>query len=212
VVLHGDREQQVIGRRLGVLDHDVEVAPLVEDAQVAQLHLGRAPIALGARAHQLVVRERALRVLVERLAVGVRGRRVQVEVLLLHVLAVVALGARQPEEALLEDRIGAVPQREREAHPALAIAEPQQAVLSPAVGAAPGLIVREVLPRRPLGRVVLAHGAPLPLGQVGAEALPVPLAARVLVQAARLGRRDVVVVGQGALIVRRGPPSFLLPV
>src|SRR5262249_54434699 len=40
-------------------------------------------------------------------------------------------------------------------------------------------------------RVVLAHGPPLALGEVRAEALPVARAARVLVHALELGRRDV---------------------
>ena len=49
----------------------------------------------------------------------------------------------------------------------------EQAVLAPAVGAAARVVVREVVPAVAVGRVVLAHRAPLPLGEVRPPALPV---------------------------------------
>ena len=79
---------------------------------------------------------RRLRVLVQVLHVAVRRRAVEVEVVLLHVLAVVALAGRQAERPLLQDRVGAVPQREREAQQLVAVADAGQAVLAPAVGLA----------------------------------------------------------------------------
>ncbi len=45
------------------------------------------------------------------------GVRVQVEVVLLDVLSVVPLTVGQAEQALLEDRVLPVPEREREAEP-----------------------------------------------------------------------------------------------
>src|SRR6185503_215883 len=105
----------------------------------------------------------------------VRARRRRVEVIeqLLDVLAVVALAAGQPEQPLLEDPVFPVPHRDREAQPALPIADPEQAVLAPAIDAAACVIVREVVPARaPLG-IVLAHGAPLPLRQIRPPAPPV---------------------------------------
>src|SRR5262249_48444423 len=128
-----------------------------------------------------------LRVAVEAAHVAVRRRRVEVVIELLHVLAVVALGAGDAEEPLLEDRIAAVPQRQREAQAALAIADPEEAVLAPAVGAAARVVVREVGPRVAVGGIVLAHRRPLALREVRAPALPVGLPARVGVEAARLG-------------------------
>ena len=110
-----DAEQDVLGRGLRVLGEDVEVAPLVEDAGVGQLELGVGLAAAPALLDEPRVRELGLRVLVERLQV--RGGRGGVEVVveLLDVLAVVALGAGQAEQALLEDRVALVPEREREA-------------------------------------------------------------------------------------------------
>ena len=51
-----------------------------------------------------------------------RGRAVDVEVVLLHVLAVVALAVGEPEQPLLQDRVALVPQRQREAQPLLVVA------------------------------------------------------------------------------------------
>src|SRR4029079_1354471 len=117
-------------RSLGVLDRDVEVAAAVEDPGVAELELGigasPAPVLLD----QAAVRELGLGVLVERLEVGVGRGRVEVEVALLDVLAVVPLVAREAEEALLEDGVAAIPQRQREAQPALPVADAEQSVLA----------------------------------------------------------------------------------
>ena len=123
-VVRGDAHQQVVVVRLRVLDLHVEVAVVVEHAGVEQLVLEVAEAARAVRPQQVVVRVRRLRVLVDALHVRVRRRAVDVEVVLLDVLAVVALGVRQPEHPLLEDRVGAVPQREREAQPLLVVGTP----------------------------------------------------------------------------------------
>ena len=134
-------EEQVLGIGLGVLDEDVEVAVVVEDAGVEQLVL-RSPRATArvAGAHEIVVGERRLRVLVELLHVRVGRRRVEVEVVLLDVLAVVALAVGQPEQPLLEDRVAAVPERQREAEPLLVVARSRRCRPRPTGrrGSAPG--------------------------------------------------------------------------
>ena len=109
-----------------------------------------------------------------------RRRRVEVVVALLHVLAVIPFGSGQPEEPLLQDRIPAVPQGEPETEPALPVGDAEQTVLAPPVGAAAGVIVREKVPGFAVLGVVLAHRAPLPLGQIGAPALPVPFSTCIL--------------------------------
>ena len=110
------------------------------------------------RRHEIVVGVGGLRVLVEVPHVGVRGRVVDVEVVLLHVLAVVPLGVGEAEHPLLQDRVLAVPQGERQTQVLAVVADPGDAVLTPAVGARAGLIVSEVVPGvavlrcSPLGR------------------------------------------------------------
>jgi hypothetical protein len=79
--------------------------------------------------HQLVVGELGLRVLVEVALVAVRRQVVDVEVVLLDVLTVVAFGIGQAEQALLQDRVPLVPQRQSQAQPLLVVADPGDAVL-----------------------------------------------------------------------------------
>jgi hypothetical protein len=182
-----DPHQHVVERRPGVLDQDVEVTVLVEGAGVGQLELGLVPATAAVLLAQAGVRELGLRILVEGLEVGAGGGGVEVEVALLDVLAVVALGVGESEKAFLEDRILAVPQGHGEAQPALVIAQAQEAVLAPAVGPAAGVVVGQVAPGVAVGGVVLAHRPPLALRQVRSPALPVAQPAGVLRQAATLG-------------------------
>src|SRR5512147_2391509 len=116
-----------------------------------------------------------------------RRRRVEVEVVLLHVLAVVALVAGEAEEALLEDRVAAVPHRQREADELVAVADAGDAVLAPAIGARAGVVVREELPGVAPGAVVLAHRAPGAVADVRPPALSVHLARLGLAQAMLFG-------------------------
>src|SRR5262249_378689 len=59
--------------------------------------------------------KRRLRVFVQKLQVRVRRRAIDVEVVLLDVFGVVAFASGQAEETFLQDRIGSIPERDREA-------------------------------------------------------------------------------------------------
>src|SRR5262249_22421228 len=150
------------------------------------------------RLDEIAVRKGRLRIFVDHPLIAVRRRVVDVEVVLLHVLAVVALTIRQAEIALLEDRVVLVPQSEREAQPLAVVAQARDAVLAPPIGPRSSLVVGEVGPRIAVVAVVLAYRAPLAVAPVGAPATPVASLAG-LPQAALLGRR-----GEG----RVGGPSF----
>ena len=132
--------------------------------------------------------KRALRILVLALQVRVRRRAVEVEPVLLDVLAVVALAVGEAEHPLLEDRVGAVPQRQRQAQPLALVADPGDPVLAPAVGARARLVVGEVVPGVAVLAVVLAHRAPLALAQVRTPRLPRHRAGARLLEALVLGR------------------------
>ena len=195
---HRDLHQQIFAVDLGVLDEHVEVAIAVEDAGVDQLVLGDRAVAAPILVDQVAVRERRLWILVEHPHEGVRRRRVEVEVVLLDVLAVVALVAGQAEQPLLQDRVAAVPQREAETDLLVTVADCRQAVLVPAVGARPGLIVRQVVPRLAVRAVVLTDRAPAPVADVGAPSLPVGGAgAGVFEPAVFGGHRPLPAVGAG---------------
>ena len=168
----GDLDQDVLGAGLGVFHEDVEVAVLPEDARIEQLvfHLlARAP---PVRLHQVDVGVGRLGILVEVLHVGVGRRAVEVEVVLLDVFAVVGFAVGEPEEALLEDGVPAVPQREGEAEPLLLVGDAPEAVLAPAIGPGAGVVVREEVPRVAVFAVVLAYRPPLPFAEVRPPLLP----------------------------------------
>ncbi len=175
-VTYADLNQQVLRRLLGILDKHVKVAVFVEHARIEQFILHVAAIAPLARLHQVAVREFRLRILVQVLHIGVRGRAVQVEVVFLDVFAMVTLAVRQAEQSFLEDGVLAIPQRQAEAQLLLTIADAGEAIFAPVIGARAGLVMSEVVPGISVLAVVLTNRAPLPLAQVGPPLSPVLLA------------------------------------
>ena len=101
-----------------------------------------------------------------------RRSAVEVEVILLHVLAVIALAVGQTEQALLEDGILAIPEREREAEPLVVVGDSSQSVLAPVIRARTRLVVAEVIPGVAVVAVIFAHGAPLAFAEIGPPLLP----------------------------------------
>ena len=186
-VVHGNAHEDIVGGSLRILDEHVEVAVGVEYARVEQLVFRFAAAARAVLLHQVRVRESRLRVLVQELHVGMGRRAVEVEVVLLDVLAVVALAVGETEQPLLQDRVAPVPEREREAQPLLVVADAAEPVFAPAVGAGSRLLVREVVPGVAVLAVVLADRAPLALAEVRAPFLP--------------GRAGVAALGKASLFV-----------
>ena len=125
------------------------------------------------RLDQVRIGKRPLRILVEIRHVGVAGHVVNVEGVLLDVFGMVPLIAGQAEEPLFENRVPAVPQRDRETQRLLVVADARDPVFAPAVSARTGMIVREELPRRAVGTIVFAHRSPLALAQIRAPAPPI---------------------------------------
>src|SRR5207244_9102798 len=97
---------------------------------------------------------------------------VEVEVVLLDVLPVIAFGPGESEQPLLEDGVSLVPQRQAEAQALMVVRDAEKTVLTPPIRPRARVIVREVLPGVPSGRVILAHRAPLTVGEIGAPAPP----------------------------------------
>ena len=172
-ILHGDADQDILGRGLRVLDGHVEVSPVLEDSRLEQLELALLPAPSTVLVDKLGVWILGLRVLVEPFEVGVRWRGVEVEVVLLDVLAVIAFGARQAEVALLQDGVAPIPQGEGEAEALVVVGDAEDTVFTPAVGARAGVVVGEVVPGGAVRGVILSHCPPLPVGQIRAPAPPV---------------------------------------
>src|SRR5574341_314499 len=98
---------------------------------------------------------------------------VEIEIIFLHVLAVIAFAVGQAEEPFLEDRILAVPQCQRKTEDLVVIGDSGEAVFAPTIRPRACLVVAEVVPRIAVLTVILPHGAPLPLAQIGAPSLPI---------------------------------------
>ena len=91
---------------------------------------------------------------------------VEIEPIVLRVLAVIAFRTGQAERSLLEKSILAIPQRERETQALSLVADTEQPVLVPPVGATARVVVREILSGVAAGAIVLANGSPCALGEV----------------------------------------------
>ncbi len=122
--------QDVVRLILCVVDLHDPVAVVIEDTRVDQFVLGLGARAAGILRDQLLVREATLGVVVAPAQPGGAGQGVQVPPALLDILAVVALAVGQPEHPLLEDRVLAIPQGERQAHPGQHVGDAGHAVLA----------------------------------------------------------------------------------
>ena len=187
-ITDADLDQDVLRRLLGILDKNVEVAIAIKDTCIQQLIFHVATIAPLARLDQIVVGKRGLRILVQVLHVGVRGRAVEVEVILFDILAVIALAVGQPKQALLQYRILVVPQTYAEAQQLVPIADAGQAILAPVIGAGAGLVMAKVVPGISVLAVVLANRPPLPLAKVGSPLSPGFLAGGFVLESEGLKR------------------------
>ena len=104
-----DADDQVGWSRFGVLHVHVEVAVFGKNARVHQLVLRLVPAPPAVLRQQVGIWEGAMRVLVECPHVGVARRRVEIEVVLLDVFAVITLWSCQAKQPLFEDRVCFVP-------------------------------------------------------------------------------------------------------
>src|SRR5688500_15801036 len=171
-IVGGDLDQNVLGRFLRVFDEHIKVPVLIKYPGVNQFILELVAAAGAIGFEQLSVGKGGLRIFVEILHVGVSGRAIEVEVIFLHVFAVIALAVGQPEEAFFYDRIFSIPERECEAEPLPIIGDSGQTILSPVIGPRPRLVVREVIPGVSVITVILANCPPLPFTEIGAPFLP----------------------------------------
>src|SRR5262249_45294749 len=145
---------------------------VVENAGVEQFVLELFAGPTSVRSHQFVIGVGALRILVEVLHVRVGGRAIYIEVVLLHVLAVIALAVGQAEKTLFQNWILAITQGEGKAEPFFLARKPGQPVFPPAIGAGAGLVVTEVVPGIPVIAIVFPHRSPLALAQIGSPFPP----------------------------------------
>src|SRR4051812_36945513 len=100
-VVHGDLDQQFFGICLGVFDENIEIPIVIEYTSIQQLILEVVPGTLAIRFHEITIWKLPLGILVQILHIGMGRRAVQIEVVLLHVFAMIAFAIRETEETFL---------------------------------------------------------------------------------------------------------------
>src|SRR6516162_1926852 len=172
--MDGYPHEHVVNIRLRIFDLDIKVAVAVENTGIDQFELHRRRTTTTCvLVDQPLIRISGLRQLVEHARVSVTGDGIEIIIQLLDVLAVAALPVGQAKQPLLEDRIAAVPQGDRQAQQLPVIGKAGNAVLAPTIGAATRLVMREIIPCGSAGTVILAHRPPLSLAEIRAPATPV---------------------------------------
>ena len=108
-IVHGNANKDVFRTLLRVLQKHIKISAFAEDSRIDQLIFKLVPRPFSIRFDQVPIRIFPLRVLVEILHVRVSRRGVDVEVILLHILAVVRFVVGESVQALLEDGIMLIP-------------------------------------------------------------------------------------------------------
>ena len=147
---HRESNQNVVRRIFRVFGEHVKVTVVIENTALHQLELRFVLAAAAVLFDQPRIRKFGLGIFIKRLQIRMGRRGIEVKIAFFHVLAVIALAVGESEEPLLQNRILAVPQRQRETEPALAVGEAEQPVLAPTISAATGVVVWKILPARAL--------------------------------------------------------------
>nr|WP_294551845.1 hypothetical protein [uncultured Rhodopila sp.] len=161
-VVRGYPHQDIVHAGPGVFDEHVEIPVIVEYPRIEQLVFRRADATAPIFRHQVGVGEGRLRVLIEHPQIGMRRSGIEIVVQFLHVFAVIALAVGQTEQALLQDRVALIPQRQGQAQNLVVVGKAGDAVLAPSVCAAAGMVMWKIVPGIAVRAIVLADRAPLP--------------------------------------------------
>src|SRR5271157_2257794 len=94
-IVRSDSNEDVLRGGLGILDDDIKIPVFVEDTGIEQLKFGLFFRTAAVFFDELPIGKGALRIFVKELHVGVRRRAVEVEVIFLHILAVISFVACQ---------------------------------------------------------------------------------------------------------------------
>src|SRR5215831_5547950 len=132
-VTHFDAYADVFRARLGILDKDVKIPLGIEDARIEQLILPLIIAPLPTLLNELLVGIGRLGIFIEILHVGVRWRGIKIEIVLLHILAMIGLGRDQAKQPLFQNRVFAVPQCQGKDEDLVTVADTGQPILTPAV-------------------------------------------------------------------------------
>src|SRR3954471_14871932 len=102
-VMCGDADQQIVRSGFRVFDKDVKIAVVVENSGIEQLELRLILAATTILLHKRAIWKLRLWIFIEHLQVGMCRSRIEVIVELLHILAVIPFGIREPKKTFLQD-------------------------------------------------------------------------------------------------------------
>src|SRR6266446_10392461 len=173
-VSKAETDQDICWGVLSILYQYVSVFVVRKDPGIKQLVFKRVRVRFAPAVflHQIRIRKRPMRILVEGLHVAVGRSIIQIEVILLHVFPVISFTVSEPEKAFLQNRVVAVPERQRKAKPGFLIGDASQTIFTPPISTRTGVIMGKVIPGGAALTVILANRTPLPIAQVGSPQPP----------------------------------------
>src|SRR5215217_8243448 len=172
MVLDRDLGKDLGSRGFRVRDLDCPIPSMIKNAGVDQLKLRFIPGTSAVLIDQPLIRKRLLRIVISPAQPSMARQPIEIPPILLHILAMISLRTGKAEHALLQDRINAIPQRQRETQIMMNIGQTGHTVFIPAVGPGARMIMRKEAPGITVVAVVLAYGAPSPLGEIGPPLIP----------------------------------------
>jgi hypothetical protein len=109
--------QNICRGALCILDQDIRIFAVRKDTGIQQLVLERGWVGFPTSVllNDVRIRKRLVRIFIEHLHVAVSRRIIQVKVILLHVFPMISFAVSKSEESLFENRVLAIPQRQRKA-------------------------------------------------------------------------------------------------
>jgi hypothetical protein len=139
-------------------DKNIPVTVFIEDVGVKYLELGDFATAMLVLTNDILVRIGLLRVLVQKLHVGVSRRRIKVVVEFLDIFSMIALRPGDAEEPFFKHSILLIPQGKRKTKTLMVVANACNAIFSPSVSPRASVLMGEVCPSIAVPRVVFPYG------------------------------------------------------
>jgi len=155
-----DANAKILAGNLAIFYKDIKITMVIEYAGVEKFVFEPSAGAFSVLIQQALVGVFRLRILVQILHVGVGRGAVKIEVILLHIFAMIALAGSQAKGPLFQNGIPTVPEGHAEHKKLIAVTDCSQAVLAPSIGLAPGHIVGKEIPGCSVRAVVLPNCPP----------------------------------------------------
>src|SRR5258708_20760100 len=135
-----------LNSRIGKIYKYIKIAVAIEYSGVEQLVLWLGLWTLAVLFANPRIRKRGLRIFVQILHVGMSRCRIEVEVILFDVFAVIAFVSGQAKKTLLEDRVLSVPEGQGKTQALVAATNTGQAIFIPTTSPRLSVILRKLLP------------------------------------------------------------------